>query len=77
MHIEPLVKMANEIAAFFVSGNDEDEAARLIADHLRRFWEPRMRKALIAHWQAGGEGLKPAVMKAVGLLSTPAASARV
>ena len=68
MDIEHLVKMANEIGAFFVTANDEDTAAALIAEHLRRFWDPRMRKQIIEHLRQGGEGLKPAVGKAVGLL---------
>jgi formate dehydrogenase subunit delta len=69
MNIDHLVKMANEIGAFFVTANDEDTAAKLIAEHLRRFWDPRMRKQIAAHWQQGGEGFQPAVGKAVGLLA--------
>ena len=69
MDIHHLVKMANEIGAFFVTGNDDATAAALIADHLRRFWDPRMRKQILAHLSQGGEGLKPAVASAVRLLA--------
>lgn len=72
MNIDHLVKMANEIGSFFVTANDEDTAAQLIADHLKRFWDPRMRKQVIAHLGQGGEGFTPAVAKAVGLLAETA-----
>jgi len=68
MNIDHLVKMANEIGSFFVTANDEDTAAQLIADHLKRFWEPRMRRQIIEHLSRGGEGLAPAVARAVGKL---------
>jgi len=48
MHPEKLVRMANQIAQFFASqGNDH--AAADVADHLRKFWEPRMRAQICAH----------------------------
>ncbi|RDS99709.1 formate dehydrogenase [Burkholderia contaminans] len=43
-----LIDMANQIGAFFESMPDRDEALTGIADHIRRFWEPRMRRALLA-----------------------------
>ncbi|AOK32276.1 formate dehydrogenase [Burkholderia singularis] len=43
-----LIDMANQIGAFFASMPDRDEALAGIADHIRRFWEPRMRRALLA-----------------------------
>lgn len=44
--IDHLVKMANDIAAnlSFQAGSDER-----IADHINRFWAPRMRRLLIKH----------------------------
>jgi formate dehydrogenase subunit delta len=33
--------------------------ASSIADHLKRFWEPNMRRLIVAHLAAGGEGLEP------------------
>jgi len=59
MNIDRLVAMANEIAAFFASEPDEAVAADQVANHLRRFWEPRMRRAIAAHLQSGGTGLTP------------------
>lgn len=53
-----LVKMANDIAEYFESEPDRAAAVRGIAQHLRRFWEPRMRRRIAAHVEAGGEGLE-------------------
>jgi formate dehydrogenase subunit delta len=57
MNIEHLVNMVNDIAAFFHSEPDHAVAVDSIAMHLRRFWEPRMRRQIIAHAEAGGHGL--------------------
>ncbi|AFQ48897.1 formate dehydrogenase subunit delta [Burkholderia cepacia] len=43
-----LIDMANQIGAFFESMPDREEALNGIAEHIRRFWEPRMRRALLA-----------------------------
>jgi formate dehydrogenase subunit delta len=60
--------MANQIGKFFTS-QGEDKAVPLIADHLTKFWDPRMRKAISAHLTNGGAGLDLAVRKAVDSLS--------
>jgi formate dehydrogenase subunit delta len=64
-----LITMANEIAAFFISASDGDEASKSVAAHLRRYWDPRMRKQIIEHVAAGGEGLVPTARAAVELLA--------
>ena len=68
MNIEHLVRMANDIGAFFSGEPNREEAARNIHFHLRRFWEPRMRAQIIAHYRAGGAGLDESVRDAVALL---------
>lgn len=66
MHTESLVKMANQIGGFFEAMPDRDEAVADIASHIKRFWDPRMRRAFLAHVDAtGGEGLDPIVREAV------------
>jgi formate dehydrogenase subunit delta len=66
MKIENLVTMANQIGTFFESYPDQQEASAEIANHLRRFWAPRMRSELYAHIdQADGEGLAPIVLSAI------------
>jgi formate dehydrogenase subunit delta len=59
--------MANQIGKFFVS-EDKDNAVGAIADHLEKFWDPRMRAEILAHLAAGGEGLDPEVRAAVAAL---------
>ncbi|HEY2659456.1 MAG TPA: formate dehydrogenase subunit delta [Caulobacteraceae bacterium] len=62
-----LVHMANQIARFFASQRHADPAEG-VADHLRHFWEPRMRRAILAHVDGGGAGLDPVALAAVELL---------
>lgn len=66
MHIENLVKMANQIGGFFEAMPDRDEAMADIASHIKKFWEPRMRRAFLAHIDStDGEGLDPIVIETV------------
>ena len=63
-----LVYMANQIADFFAS-KPEDKAAAGVEEHIRKFWDPRMRKRMFAHFDATkGEGLKPLALKAIASL---------
>jgi len=61
---DKLVHMANQIGKFFVS-QGADKAPAAIAEHLRKFWDPRMRAGILAHLEAGGAGLDPLVRQAV------------
>jgi formate dehydrogenase subunit delta len=66
VEIQHLVTMANQIGNFHRSFPDHAEAVKGTAMHLRRSWEPRMRRALLAHIDATqGEGLEPIVMEAI------------
>ncbi|MFN0219633.1 MAG: formate dehydrogenase subunit delta [Hyphomicrobium sp.] len=58
MHSSDLVRMANQITDFF-SAYSKTEALDGISKHIHAFWDPRMRNALKAHIDAGGEGLSP------------------
>ncbi len=69
MDVEHLLEMANQIGAFFRSQGTPEEAVAGIADHLHRFWEPRMRRAIAAHVESGGAGLAPEVAQAVRALA--------
>ena len=62
--------MANQIATFFLS-KPKDQAIEGFADHINKFWEPRMRAQLLAIIAAGGEGLKPLVLEAAPLIRHP------
>lgn len=71
--IEKLVRMANQIATFFLS---QPEAVRIegVANHINKFWEPRMRRELFEHIDKGGEGLLPLVMEASKVIKRPVAA---
>ena len=60
-----LVKMANEIAAFFAAEPERKVALEGIAGHLKRFWEPRMRKEIFAVLDQGGQGMSEHVVAAL------------
>jgi formate dehydrogenase subunit delta len=68
MSPEKLVYMANQIGKFFAN-QGEEKAALAVADHITKYWEPRMRSAIIAHLQSGGGGLNPSVARAVGMVA--------
>ena len=59
-----LIYMANQIGTFFSSQGDA-RAVPGIADHIRKFWDQRMRKQIMAHLDAGGAGLDPNVRDAL------------
>ena len=54
MHVENLIKMANQIGTYFAAFPDRAEALDGVATHIRKFWEPRMRRALLEHLDSSG-----------------------
>jgi formate dehydrogenase subunit delta len=68
-----LVAMANQIARN-MAARGEDRAVQGIAEHIAKFWEPRMRAGLTQHFSAGGEGLEPLALKAAGRLAATEAA---
>jgi formate dehydrogenase subunit delta len=69
MSPDRLIHMANQIGKFFQS-QGQGKAVPGIAEHIRKFWEPRMRTAILAHLDAGGAGLDPDVRDAIASLKT-------
>lgn len=66
MDIHNLVHMANRIGQFFQAMPDQAEATAGVAEHIRKFWEPRMRRALLAHADTpAGADLLPLVREAL------------
>jgi len=61
--------MANDIGSFFNGEPDKNAAASSVATHLKRYWDPRMRRQIIQHYKEGGAGLDPIVRTAISLLS--------
>ncbi len=70
MSPDRLVHMANQISRFFESQRPS-EVVPGIASHIRKFWDPRMRTAIFAYIDAGGEGLDPLARKAIETLREP------
>ena len=65
MRAERLVSMANDIGAFFNADPDKAAAASNVASHIKRFWDPRMRKEILAYVDGGGAELMELVREAV------------
>jgi formate dehydrogenase subunit delta len=66
MDIDNLVHMANRIGEFFQAMPDRTEALAGIAGHLKKYWDPRMRRELAAHLDhQHGDGLLPLVREAL------------
>lgn len=67
MKVEHLIEMANQIGDFFASMPDREEALHDIAEHIRRFWEPRMRRAILAALDdpAASSEMSPIVREAI------------
>ena len=69
--LDRLIYMANQIGWFFRS-QGHDHAVSGIADHIHKFWDPRMRMAIFAHLDAGGAGIDPNVKEALASLKADA-----
>ena len=61
---DKLVIMANQIARFFAA-QGEARALPQIADHIEKFWDPRMRREISAHLASSGAGLDPLARSAI------------
>lgn len=72
MSPDRLVYMANQIGTFFRS-QGSDKIVPGVADHIKKFWDPRMRSAILAHLETGGVGLDPDVKDAVTALKNTGA----
>ncbi|HVS77020.1 MAG TPA: formate dehydrogenase subunit delta [Steroidobacteraceae bacterium] len=76
MNIDLLIKMTNEISAYFASEPDTEQAAKDVAAHLRRYWDPRMRRQMVAYFEERrGAGLSDLALRGVALLAAAEPSA--
>jgi formate dehydrogenase subunit delta len=58
-----LIRMANQITAFY-GPYPHDEGLTGTKQHIKDFWEPRMRRAFDALVEKGGAGLTPLALEA-------------
>ena len=68
MSPDRLVYMANQIGKFF-EAQRADEVVPGIANHIKKFWDPRMPDAIFAYMDAGCEGIDPPVREALDKLN--------
>jgi len=66
---DKLVYMANQIGKFFRS-QGEEAAVKRSAEHLKKFWDPRMRASILQYLANGGDGLEPIARQAVEQLQS-------
>jgi formate dehydrogenase subunit delta len=73
MSHDKLAYMANQIGRFFQS-QKQDTAVAAIEDHILKFWDPRMRRAIMAQLASGSIELDPPVRQAIEKMAsrTPA-----
>jgi formate dehydrogenase subunit delta len=64
MSPDKLAYMANQIGKYFAH-QKHDQAVASIADHLRKFWDPRMRGTILTQYNAVKGQLDPLVQQAV------------
>jgi formate dehydrogenase subunit delta len=66
MDVQRLIRMANQIGNFFEAEPDRTAALEGIAGHIKRFWDPRMRRDLLT-WidEHEAQGLAPLVAEAI------------
>ena len=66
MKSDNLLRMANRIGDFFDALPDRKQAVAEIAQHMRKFWEPRMRRQILQYVDGHGtEGLSDIVSLAI------------
>jgi formate dehydrogenase subunit delta len=68
---EHLVAMANDIGNYF-RAQGRDAAIAGIANHIQRYWTPRMRQKLNAYLAQGNDGLDELPRAALARLNEPA-----
>ncbi len=69
---EKIVRMANQIGTFFKS-KPHDEGVHGIAEHINKFWEPRMRRHFFEMMDAGNPDFLPIVVEAAAQIRRPTA----
>jgi len=63
-----LIKMANQIAANNTHIGDDAAEAKMVADHLRKFWARSMKQQIAEYLENDGSELLPIAKKAIPLI---------
>jgi formate dehydrogenase subunit delta len=70
MSPDKLIYQVNQIATFFKS-KPHAEGVAGVADHVNKFWEPRMRRQFFEMIDAGVKGFDPLVLEAAPSVRKP------
>lgn len=70
--LERLIYSANQIARNLATHHDPEAA---VADHMAKFWDPRMKMLIFGHLDKGGAGLDPVAAASVQRLRRAGAPA--
>ena len=62
--LPPEIRLGNDIARAF-RHLPEDEAATAVATHVKKFWDPRMRRAITERVREGHPDVDPLLAQAV------------
>ena len=65
---DKLLRMAEQVAANLHYDDDHEGLVARVADHLNRFWDPRMKAAIRAHVEQDDNEISDTVRAAVGQL---------
>lgn len=63
-----LIKMANQIAANNTHIGDDAAEAKMVADHLTKFWARSMKAQIIEYKETDGSELLPIASRAIEML---------
>lgn len=71
MDVQRLNAMANDIAAYFASEPDREAAIAGIVNHIRKSWDPRMRRQITQQSADDAAGLIELARAAIDRLTLP------
>jgi formate dehydrogenase subunit delta len=65
VNVDKLLKMAEQITANMNYTDDQAAVAAKVADHINRFWDPRMKAAFTDYAANNSEALSPLLQSAL------------
>jgi len=65
-----LIKMANQIAANNTHIGDDTAEAKMVADHLQKFWARSMKQQITEYLESDGSELLPVAKQAIVMMSS-------
>lgn len=76
VRVDKLVRMAQQIADNNSFTPDVDVVAAKVADHIQRFWDPRMKQQIIDYADSPEAQLSEVVSKAIGRIGVESGPAK-